>query len=40
MKNQRTDTEKNNLIEEYKRIGIDEINKHNEIIKNNLKPLV
>ena len=37
MKSQRTDTEKNNLIEECKRKGINEIVKRNEIINNNLK---
>ena len=37
MKSQRSDTEKYNLIEEGKRIGIDKIIKHNEIINNNLK---
>ena len=37
MKSQRSDTEKNNLIEEDKRIGIDEIIKRNEIFNNNLK---
>ena len=37
MKSQRSDTEKNNLIEEGKRIGIDKIIKHNEFINNNLK---
>ena len=30
---QRSDTEKNNLIEEGKKIGIDEVIKQNEIIK-------
>ena len=37
MKSQRSDTEKNNLIEEDKKIGIHIIFKHNEIINNNLK---
>ena len=37
MKRQRSDTEKNNLIEGGKIIGIDEIIKRNEIINNNLK---
>ena len=38
MKNsQRSDTEKINLIEESKKIGIDEVIKHNEIIKKSLK---
>ena len=40
MKSQRTDTEKNNLIEEGKRIILDKIIKHNEIIKNNFKSQV
>ena len=35
---QRSDTEKNNLIEEGKKIGINEVIKHNEIINNSLKP--
>ena len=35
---QRSDTEKINLIEEGKRIGIDEVIKCNEIINNSLKP--
>ena len=34
---QRSDTEKVNLIEESKKIGIDEVIKHNEIIKKSLK---
>ena len=34
----RSDTEKNNLIEEDKKIGINEIIKRNEIISNSLKP--
>ena len=37
MKSRRGDTEKNNLIEEGKRIGIDKIIKYNEIINNDLK---
>ena len=37
MKSQRSDTEKNNLIEEDKRIGIDKIIKRSEIFNNNLK---
>ena len=32
MKNQRNDTEKNNLIEELKKIGIDEVIKRNKLI--------
>ena len=34
---QRSNTKKNNLIEEGKKIGIDEVIKHNEIIKKGLK---
>ena len=34
---QRSDTEKITLIEEGKKIGIDEIIKHNEIINSSLK---
>ena len=34
---QRSDAEKVNLIEEGKKIGINEAIKHNEIINNNLK---
>ena len=37
MHSQRNDTEKNYLIEEGKKIGIDEIIKRNEIINNNWK---
>ena len=37
MNSQRNDTEKINLIEEGKKIGIDEAIKHNEIINNSLK---
>ena len=37
MKSQRSDTGKINLIEEGKRIGINEIIKCNEIIKSNSK---
>ena len=37
MNSQRSDTEKINLIEESKKIGIDEVIKHNEIIKKSLK---
>ena len=36
MNSQRSDNEKNYLIEEVKGIGIDEIIKHNEIINNSL----
>ena len=38
MNSQRSDTEKNNLIEEGKKIGINEVIKRNKIINNNLKP--
>ena len=38
MNSQKSDTEKNNLIKEGKKIGINEVIKHNEIIKNSLKP--
>ena len=38
MNSQRSDTEKIKLTEEGKKIGINEIIKHNEIIKNSLKP--
>ena len=34
---QRSDTEKTNLIREAKKIGIDEVIKHNEFINNSLK---
>ena len=37
MNSQRSDTEKNNLIEEGKEISIDEVIKHNEIINKSLK---
>ena len=37
MKSQRSNTEKINLIEEGKKIGIDEVIKRNEIINNSLK---
>ena len=40
MNSQRSDTEKINLIEEGKKIGINEVIKHNEIINNSLKPSV
>ena len=35
---QRSDVEKISLIEEGKRIGINEVIRHNEIINNCLKP--
>ena len=35
---QRKDTEKINLIEEGKKIGINEVIKRNKIINNSLKP--
>ena len=37
MNSQRTDSEKINLIEEGKKIGIDEVIKHNESINKSLK---
>ena len=37
MNSQGSDTEKNNLIEEGKKIGINEVIKRNEIINNSLK---
>ena len=37
MDSQRGDTEKNNLIEKGKKLGIDEVIKHNENINNSLK---
>ena len=40
MISQRSDTERSNLIEEDKRIGIYKIIKHIEIIHNYLKPQV
>ena len=38
MNSQKSDTEKTIVIEEGKKIGINEVIKHNEIIKNSLKP--
>ena len=38
MNSQRSDTEKINLIEEGKKIGINEVIKRNEVINNGLKP--
>ena len=38
MNSQRYDTENINLIEEGKKIGINEVTKRNEIINNSLKP--
>ena len=37
MNSQRSDVEKISLIEEGKKIGINEVIKHNEIINNSLK---
>ena len=37
MNSQRSDAEKINLIEEGKKIDINEVIKHNEVINNNLK---
>ena len=38
MNTQRSDSQKLNLIEEGKKIGINEVIKHNKIINNSLKP--
>ena len=38
MNSQRSDTEKNSLIEKGKKIGINEVIKRNEINNNSLKP--
>ena len=38
MNSHRSDTEKNNLIEEGKKLGINEVIKRNEIINTSLKP--
>ena len=38
MNSQRSDAEKTNLIEEGKKIGINEVNQHNKTIGNSLKP--
>ena len=38
MNSERSDAEKNNLIEESKKIGISEIIKRSKIINNSLKP--
>ena len=40
MKSQKSDTAKNILIEEGKRVGIDEIIKRNEIVNKNLNSQV
>ena len=40
MNSKRSDTEKTNLIEEGKKIGINEVIKRNEIINNSLKPWI
>ena len=40
MKSQRSDNEKVNLIEEGKKIGINEVFKRNEIINNSLKQYI
>ena len=37
MNSQRSDIQKNNLIEEGKKIGFNDVIKHNEIINNSLK---
>ena len=38
MNSQRSDAEKNNLIKEGKKIGINQIIKRNQVINNSLKP--
>ena len=38
MNSQRSDTEKISLIKEGRKIGINEVLKHNKIINNSLKP--
>ena len=38
MNSQRSNVEKTNLIEEGTKIGINEVIKRNEIVKNSLKP--
>ena len=40
MNSQRSDVEKISLIEERKKIGLNEVIKHNEIINNSLKQYV
>ena len=40
MNSQRSDREKINLIEESKKIDINEVIKHTEIINNSLKPQI
>ena len=40
MDSQRSDAEKINLIKESKKIGINEVVKHNEVINNSLKPSI
>ena len=40
MNSQRSDVEKNNVIEEGKKIGINEVIKCNEIINKRLKPYI
>ena len=40
MNSQRSDVKKINLIEEDKKIGINEVIKRNEIINNSLKPQI
>ena len=40
MNSQRSDSEKINLIEQGKKIGINEVVKDNEINKSSLKPLI
>ena len=38
MNSQRSDVEKNDLIKEVEKLGINEVIKRNEIINNSLKP--
>ena len=40
MNSQRSDTEKNNLIQEGKKIGIDEVIRHSEIVNKSLKSYI
>ena len=40
MNSQRSDVERINMIEEGKKIGIDEVIRCNEMINTNLKPLI
>ena len=40
MNSQRSDTEKTNLIQEDKKIGIDEVIRHSEIVNKSLKSYI